>query len=99
MSVRAAYRMCSTVSGLEQEFQRPPENCFSSIYAGIPKEQDLVPGKEGLPQQQDRWTCQGEWRQAGKKQKLPSSTSFQVGNNQRCGQDLGWTFLLQMMHK
>lgn len=42
MSVRAAYRLCSTVSGLELEFQRPLENCFSSIYAGISKEQDLV---------------------------------------------------------
>lgn len=33
--------------------------------------------------EQDRWIVHWDWRQAGKKQKLPSSMSFAVGGHQR----------------
>lgn len=56
-----------------------PEICWSSVYTAISKTPSYCQHRK--PQQQERWTCQQEWGQVGKKPKLPSSTSFCVGGH------------------
>lgn len=53
---------CLNSPTLELEFQGSPEEVGSNP-------------SEGMSQQQDGWAWQGEWRQAGREQKLPSFTA------------------------
>ena len=58
---------------------------------------------EGMPQQQDPWTCHWEWGQTCKKQKHPS-TLFSAGPpppppaTRTCCQDLWWVFTPQIVN-
>lgn len=51
---------------------------------------------EWMPQEEDKRTCQREWRQANKKS-FPSSCPFIWSATRRCHPHLRWVFLLQII--
>lgn len=61
---------------------------WSSVYVGILKKYVLTPAK-GMPLHQDRWTCQGEGKQAESKNYLLPSPSMYTATRW-CDPDLGW---------
>lgn len=54
-----------------------------------------MPAKGWMHQQQDRWTCQQEWGQAGKRESFLLPCPFTWAATRSYGPDLGWVFLLQ----
>lgn len=49
------------------------------------------------PRQEERWACQGEWGQAGKKQGFLLPCPLKDAAARWCGPDLGWVFWPQMI--